>query len=257
MNISKTLKLATLSLLASSTAMAMPNINVHQWMQTVFAHPVVTASGGFMTTSGAGESQTFQPINASTYAYNADRATHTQGILGGFIGSEFNIKPNVAMQIGVGYYQSLSFPTTGSIVQGPDAQSSDQYDYSYNITSRQLLVEGKLSMLIKDRLHPYVAAGLGASFNTAHEYKTNVPPFLTFSPAFSGNTSHGFTYTVGMGMDIDLMKNVRGGVGYRFSDLGRTDLGSAVIDVVPISNRYKQAHLYTHQFLAQLTYLLS
>ena len=66
----------------------------------------------------------------------------------------------------------LFFTARGLLTQGPDAGSSDIYNYQYNITSRQLLAESKLLFNWHERYHPYALMGLGEAFNKASSYQT-------------------------------------------------------------------------------------
>lgn len=65
-----------------------------------------------------------------------------------------------------------------------------------------------------------------------------------------------FSYAIGIGIDADLSSHVRIGAGYRFSDLGQIKLGNATIDTTSASGTLSQAHLYTNEILAQLTFML-
>lgn len=220
------------------------------------ARPVVTLSAGEIFTSHVGQSQTFQPTPGNIYYYSANHSTRNEGIYGGFVGAEFRLHPCWALQLGVSYYQTSAFNAKGVLTQGPDDTSSDDFSYKYNITGRQWLAESKLLFNWYERFHPYASVGLGEAFNRASGYQTTVPPFLTFTPAYADHTTKSFSYAVGTGLDVDFVKHFRLGVGYRFSDLGKVNLGAGHIDTVNIANTLKQSHMYSSEVLAQLTFII-
>jgi opacity protein-like surface antigen len=106
-------------------------------------------------------------------------------------------------------------------------------------------------------LHPFASVGIGAAFNQAYGYSTNVPAFLTFTPQFASHQTTSFTYSVGLGMDFDVEKNWRLGANYRFTDLGKANLGAGNIDVFPFTSTLTQSHLYAQEVMAHVTYLFN
>ena len=219
-------------------------------------HALITISGGGAFSDDVGRSVTFPVIDDSTYAYTADKDSESSDLFGIFGGVEFPLYQAWSMQLGLGYYQT-DFDASGALVQGPDALSADTYQYKYSIKSEQVLVESKFLMNNFYRgLHPYLSAGLGAAFNKSKDYSVNNPTFLTFSPLFRANTETSFTYNVGFGIDFDIPKYWRVGVGYRFTDLGKSSLGVGRIDTTAIGSTLRQSHLYAHEVMAQLTFIV-
>lgn len=90
-------------------------------------------------------------------------------------------------------------------------------------------------------------------FNQAHGF-TNTP--LNFhavvNPNFEPRTEVALTYTLGVGMQKPLNKNWQVGIGYEFSDWGKSQLGRA--NGQTLNSGLKLAHLYTHGLLFNLTY---
>lgn len=215
-------------------------------------NPMITATGGI---AGARiiNSDTFT-VNQSIYQYHS-RGISDQAIWGGFIGTEIPLNA-WALDLGVSYYQPSSFTANGSLIQGPDAESSDQYLYNFKIKTRQVLAEGKLLWKCPGYVFPYLSAGIGAAFNNAYAYNANFPRFLTFSPLFNSHSQSSFSYSVGAGVDMPIQKWMRFGLGYRFSDFGKAKLGAGVIDVVPITQTLHVSHIYTSEAVAQLTFLI-
>lgn len=222
---------------------------------TVFhgLQPVFTFTAG-ASISPLGQSQSFAPLDLCSYNYKP-QASKTNMLWGGFIGSELRRTPSWGLIAGIGYYQPTSLSTKGTLTQGVDPASDNIYDYRYQTQSQQLLAEGKLHWSAKEKIQPFLMVGIGLTHNKTSNYQTNVPPFLEFTPAFSNRTQTNFTYAIGSGVDVSLTKSFRLGVGYRFTDLGSANTGSAQIDAIPISSTLKQSHLYANQILAQFTFL--
>jgi opacity protein-like surface antigen len=229
------------------------------WMQNRTWHLVISTSGGIAKSSDAGKSQNFPIQNPATdefYTYTANRASQTSALFGGFLGIEWLLRPNWSLQTGIEYNQPSAFSGQGTLAQGADIASQNSYTYQYNISNQQVLAEAKLLYNFKERLHPYVLLGLGAAFNRANGFGTNVPPFLAFTRQYSNNTQSSFSYAAGLGVDADITAHARIGVGYRFTDLGKVALGSATIDNTNVSGTLSQSHLYTNEVLAQLTWVI-
>jgi len=219
-----------------------------------YLQPVFTLSAG-ASISQPGQSQSFAPLDLCSYHYTPNGSNTTNMLWGGFIGSNVKRSPSWELVTGLGYYQPNSISTKGLLIQGADPMSETTYRYRYQTQSQQLLAEGKLYWLVKERLHPFFMLGIGAAFNKTSDYQTSVPPFLEFTPAFFNHTQTSFTYAFGPGIDISVSKFFRAGVAYRFTDLGSANTGTAQIDEIPISSTLKQSHLYANQILVQFTFI--
>ena len=220
-------------------------------------HPVIGAGGGVAITTNLGQSQNFpiqNPVTDEYYTYSSTNQAQTQGIFEIFLGAEKPVFSSLLLQAGLAYSQAGTYQAKGNFTQGADVESANQYTYKYNVVTRELLAQAKLMRPYQDKFYPYLLAGIGGSFNRASNYATNVPPFLTFTRNYANNTSGAFAYKVGLGMDMDITRQARLGLAYRFSGLGRADLGAANIDGVPVSGTLSQSNLYANEILLQLTY---
>lgn len=221
--------------------------------------PVVTLGTGFAASSNIGSSQSFPILNPVTdqfYNYSANHTTQTFGLMDGFLGVEKNLQPQWLLQAGIDYHQLAPFYATGNLTQGADTLSANSYTYYYGVLARQLLVEGKLLYNFKEVYHPYMMAGVGASYNKAYNYYTSIPLFLTFTRMYSNNSVTSFSYAFGLGVDMDISERIRLGIGYRFADFGRVSLGNATIDSTNVAGTLSQSHLYTNEAVAQLTFII-
>jgi opacity protein-like surface antigen len=229
------------------------------WQQDRTWHPVIAFGAGASTVSNLGKSQGFPIQNPDTdqfYNYVARDSTQTATLFDFFLGAEWQLRQNCLLQAGVDYNQVSSFDVKGSLTQGVDVISEDNYTYHYSLSSKQLLAQGKLLYTIKEHYHPYVLVGVGAAFNKAYNFTTSVPPNLTFTRMYQNNTTTSFSYAVGLGLDIDATAHLRVGIGYRFIDLGKAKLGDATLATFPVAGTLSQDHLYANQLLAQLTFVV-
>lgn len=223
--------------------------------------PVLALGGGYLFSTMLGESQNFpiqNPITDSFYNYSPNHNTKSTAIVDGFLGIEWGLGDNGAgLQLGVSYDQIVPFTVKGTLVQGADINSQASFTYQYDITLSQVLFGGKLLGVLSGIYHPYFFGGVGAAFNRASQFTTNVPPFLTFTKTYASNANTVFTYAVGVGLDVDLDQVFRLGAGYRFSNFGKVQLGNATIDTTPVPGTLSQRNLYTNEILLQITCLFN
>lgn len=224
-----------------------------------WVHPVATFTAGVASANVGSSHRLDTPHDSTVYYYDASDANSTRMLLGAFLGIEFPPCLQYSewdMDLGLGYYQPFAFVGSGTLAQGMDPISTDFFNYLYKVKSQQLLAEGKFLWRFRERIRPYVLLGLGAAFNQAYDYEVHYNHSLTFTPLFSNNTTTQFSYSLGVGVDMDITKHWRFGLGYRFSDLGRAGLGSGVIDTTPVSDSLSQSHLYANEGVLQLSYIV-
>lgn len=225
--------------------------------------PVLTLSGGYFATWRFGETQTFpivNPVVDSFFVYSPNKSAKYVSFFEVFFGYEWVITQDKwSAQLGLAYDQSSTLNASGSwtLTQGADFASQDSFTYRYDVFIKQLFVATKVMNSFWCRYHPYVAAGIGASFNRATSFSTTVPPFLTFTRLYGGKTTNSFSYFVGVGLDFDLDEALRVGLSYRFIDFGKVSLGKANIDGTPVPGTLSQSHLYANALLLQITALLN
>lgn len=221
---------------------------------------VLGAAGGIAITTNLAKSQTFPVQNAVTdeyFIYKSTSSSQNRSMFEGFAGFEteyYSRWSKWILQLGVAYTQASPFTGAGYLTQGADPQSQDMYFYRYNVKTHQLMAQGKFMFPHEDMFYPYFLIGLGASFNNAGNYLTNVPPFLTFTREYTNRLSSSFAWRLGLGMDVDVFTNTRIGIAYRFANLGQVKLGPSTIDGIPVYGTLKQSNLLASEIVAQLTY---
>jgi opacity protein-like surface antigen len=216
--------------------------------------PLLTITGGYSMMTELHQDQEYLFPDGSAFNLYSSSAVH-EGSAGAFMGAEYQLQPEFAIQMGLGYYQPSPFVIHGHENQGisgsPD--TFNYYNFQYKINLRQLLLETKLLYSWRTIFHPFISLGLGSSFNNAYNYQINYPSFLTFSPEFYNNTQNHFSYRLGLGIDIDATENLRIGIGYSYADFGIADLGAGHIGSAKIAGTLRQTHLNVNAIFAQLT----
>jgi opacity protein-like surface antigen len=223
-------------------------------------HPMISVGVGAYISSDAGQSQNFpiqNPVTDSFYNYSTNQSAQAAALMSIFLGDEWEIaERNWLMQGGLEFTWQPGFNVNGRLTQGAQVVSQNIYTYKYNITTRQFLFDGKILYTYRQIFHPYIFGGIGASVNEASDYRTNVPPDLTFTKEYQSKNTTSFSYALGFGVEIDIHYKVRLGLGYRFTNFGQVSLGSAAIDGTSVPGTLSQNHLYANQLIAQLTMML-
>ncbi|MDA8561825.1 hypothetical protein N9L02_01780 [Gammaproteobacteria bacterium] len=216
-------------------------------------HVIATLTGGAAFTQ-IGQSKTFYD-DSSFYTYSSNSSTHSQAMWGGSIGEELRLFPDWALQLNLAYYQIYSYTSSGTVTQGVDTATAEIFPYQYEIIARQYLLESKILLDKNNRFHPYILGGIGASFNSASDYIAN-PGLITFTPQFENKTNISFSYSAGAGVDFDISKYARFGIGYRFAGLGNAKLGKGMINTAQITNSYGQENVNAQEAIAQITFII-
>ncbi|MES2217102.1 MAG: porin family protein [Pseudomonadota bacterium] len=247
--------LACGSFLSTSTFSATSTLSFKNIFNPEGWRPFFTVTGGAAMNSDAGDSKNFPAQNDifSYFNYTANHRTQTRFIGGGFLGAEISLYPLWSLQSGISYYQPSAFHANGTLIQGTDIDSQNQYQYEYLIQSYQLLFENKL-LYHWQRYFPYITAGLGAAWNNVGSFQADIqPPFTTFSNQFQSHNNTSFSYLLGFGVDVAVTDNLRLGIGYRFTDFGAANTGTAVLAQTNTNYTLNQSHLYSNEILGQLT----
>ncbi|KTD35396.1 hypothetical protein Lmor_0843 [Legionella moravica] len=221
-------------------------------------HPVLSLGAG-SSVAKPGVAQGFPVVNEVTdefYYYSGTQKTQSSGFLDILLNAERGFSPDWLIQAGLDYNRTEPFFAHGLFLQGADEQSADTYFYGYKVLTNQILLNSKLLYTLKHRYHPYLFGGVGVAFNKAYNYTVNVPRFITFTRNYLDNSHIDFSYALGVGVDVDLTSNMRVGIGYRYADLGKMQLGTAIIDTTVVAGTLTQNTLHANEFLVQLSWLI-
>ncbi len=215
-------------------------------------HPVVSVGiGADDTNFSLNKTITIlAPFQNIYYENNSD--TQTVGTL--FIGAEIPLVANIAWQLGVAYNQSTDFAPYGAIDQFANP-FFDNLTYNFHIRSQRYLLQSKLLYTFKEYFHPYLIGSVGESVNRSYGYsETGVTSAdVGMLLAFTNKTYHSFTYTAGLGLDIDAGPHMRFGVGYSYMNLARAGLGVAPLQDSTDTLKFK--NLDTNELQMQLSYI--
>ncbi|MFA5959187.1 MAG: hypothetical protein WC785_01555 [Tatlockia sp.] len=219
---------------------------------------VAGAGGGAAFSDNPGKSRYF-PVTvpgSSQFYYYADRGfTRVKGLFEVFLGAEHPLFSQGVIQPALAYTQAASYQVKGVLMQGLDVPSSDNFTYQYRVLTRQLMAQSKFMLPFKQSLYPYLLLGVGASFNSASQYATNIPPLLISTRLYQNKQTTAFAYRLGLGVDVDLFSHVRLGAAYRFTGLGQACLGNTRIEGSYVPGTLSQPHMAANEVLLQLTYI--
>lgn len=177
----------------------------------------------------------------------------TQVAVGLFLGVEKPIA-NILAQLGVDYYQNASFIVDGTVYQFDDP-TLNNLQYQYRISSKRILLDGKLLFTLQKIIHPFITAGAGEAINSAYDYDETPKHSddVAMTQGFDDKTYHAFTYEVGLGLDIDISTHLRFGIAYRYLDLGKAGLGTTPLQETDQMITFN--HLHGHEIVAQLSFV--
>jgi hypothetical protein len=113
--------------------------------------PVIVVSGG-MSSPIAQQSQTLTFNDNTVFSYQPDHTSAMKPMLGIFAGVEYPFYTIWAWQTGLGFYQGTATSVNGSETQAPISSPNavNLWDYHYNVLSRQIYFENKLSFKLKN-----------------------------------------------------------------------------------------------------------
>jgi len=175
-----------------------------------------------------GNSQYIKFVNiqpAPSY-FDTEQSTNERFLLGGFLGVEFPfLIKRLHWQTGAAYYQTNNFKTKG-IIYDWSLPDEGNREYHYQIKNQRVMFENKFLYRLTKYFYGYILGGVGAAFNKSQGYyevalNQNTTPGGVFEP----HTETSVSYSVGIGAEAILTDYLRAGVGYQFSDLGKTKFG--------------------------------
>ncbi len=174
---------------------------------------------------------------------------------GGFtIGGEFFFLGGYGIDVGLAYYQSAAFKAEGTFTTKIDDVVSTPSNYKYSIIGRQALIEFKFLTLDGSPYHPYITIGVGEAFNTSYSYDT----YVAGTPMFKSALKHSFAFAGGAGLDVDVVKHIRLGAGYRYANFGDANTGFGHFDGIKNSqtDALEVSNLNTQGWIIQLTVIM-
>ncbi len=220
------------------------------------AHPfsmVFSLSAGPVWTKG-GTTQTIysQPTLERAYIANQQNQTLASGEL--FWGVQHDLSDLIQAQVGLAVATTSAASFSGDIWDDADP-AFDNFTYHYQLRHTHLALKGKLIGDLGALVKPYMSGSAGIAWNRASNY-TNTPtiPQARAMPNFGNHTSTAFTYTIGAGLEYALTSHMEVGLGYEFTDWGKSQLSAAPGQT--LNSGLSLKHTYTNGLLLNITYLI-
>ena len=214
------------------------------WVGTISAGPVW---------ENEGNSQTFYLAPNILKTYTANQLTNTlfDGEL--FLGMQKILTQTLDLQLGLAVAGTSNAPLSGMIWDDASPQFNN-HTYHYTIQHTQVAVKGKLLANAGYWLVPWISGSIGAGFNRASDF-TNTPTIFEAlpNPNFASHTHTSFAYTLGAGVQKALDYHWQLGVGYEFTDWGKSNLSPAAGQTR--NDGLILGHFYTNGLMFSLTYL--
>lgn len=185
--------------------------------------------------------------------YTANQPDNTIANLDIFLGLQKSLTRCLTGQLGVDFATTSEAKLSGNIWD--DALPAfNNYTYQYKIKHTQLALKGKLLADFGWPVIPWVSVMMGVGFNESFDF-SNTPLLFEAvpSPNFSNNTEAAFTYGVGIGVQRKLVKHWQIGVGYEWSDWGRSQLGS--VATAETNQSITLSHFYASAVMLNITFL--
>ena len=214
------------------------------WLSTLSAGPVW---------ENGGAQQSFYLTPSIEKTYTANQTTNTLFAGEFFLGLQKKLSQTLMGQMGLAVATTSNAKLSGYIWDDADPLFAN-YTYEYKILHTHIAVKGKVLSDMGYWLTPWLSASMGVGFNTAHAF--NNTPLIFEVPAnanFATRNQTSFSYTLGAGVQKALTKHWQIGVGYEFSDWGKSGLGRTAEQV--LNSGLTLNHLYTNGVLFNLSYI--
>lgn len=131
----------------------------------------------------------------------------------------------------------------------------NNFVYHHKLEHKHIAIKGKLLTEIAHRLLPWLSASFGLGFNEASSFESTPIIFEALPNApFSSKTKNTFTYTLGIGLQKIISDHIQVGVGYEFSDWGKSELGPA--DGQLLDTGLSLNNFYTNGIIFNITYFM-
>lgn len=238
---------ASIFLFTQSFAGTMGSVEIERpcwWVGTIVLGPVW---------ANAGQTQTFYLTPEIEKSYVDQKSTNVLPFSELFIGVQKPLSYQLLGQLGLMVAGTGSARAEGQIWDDAFAEFNN-HSYQYKVQNWRIAMKGKVLVDRGYTLMPWVSGSLGVGFNRAHNF-TNTPLIFEAVPNanFTNQTKTAFTYSIGVGMQKILDEHWQLGVGYEFSDWGKSQLGRAPGQT--LNSGLRLSHLYTNGVLFNLTYL--
>lgn len=220
------------------------------------SHPYISVNMGLLSASLSNH-QLITPNNDLTrFYYDNDGPTSTRINAGIAIGVEALFPlGGLYYQFGIALQQSGNLKTNGTLTQGVDANTLDTFFYNYQLRVQQAIAEAKLIKNFSEVFDGYVLAGIGLGRFKIHNYKTQGPSFITFTPQYIDHNQNKALGAVGLGFQRKFNKHWRVGIEGRYLYSGNIRFDNASLDSTTFNYPLNVGHLKAFNAQLIITYL--
>lgn len=187
------------------------------------------------------------------------------GLINGYVGDSNWGSLYISTMIGKSYAfrqdSALVLGMEGAILANNDvngtvhplvnvANDFDRLNYHYSLRSYSLMAKAELGQVLKTKLSGYLSVGLGGAVNHLSDYSETVPGGSTARPMSQpfGDKSRGaFALSLGTGVRYQVNNWAQWGIGYRYIDTGKGELGLSPTQPSP---QHFQTKRLTHHLIA-------
>lgn len=176
---------------------------------------------------------TFNLLNSEELPdkYNTSSIQHADVALlsGGYVWSRStSFLPFVSL--GLEYARFFSGKISG-FIEDYSSHEDINFGYHYQLSHHNLHLLGKANLYCWRGWMPYIVAGIGMSWNQLTAYDENNLSMLYSehaNPYFPNKVKSNLSYSLGVGVDYQLTKNIWSGFGYRYNNFGQITSGESV-----------------------------
>lgn len=223
---------------------------------------VMSFFGGYANINAGGRAS-YLGSDSTLYSYRSSKDGQSDGFLGGFIGIEHPISwYNLLVQAGLEYSYFGPVGVQGLNTVSTTSGTSTLHRYRYNLLAHQFLASAKFLTTTHRRYHPYASAGIGAAVTNMENFRVTAVQDggVNTAPFYSENNATRFSFSVGLGVDVDVNQYTRLGLGYRFSGLGDAALKKGKMlannQVVSVPFALGVHNTHANQLIAQITFVI-
>lgn len=250
------LRLAPLVLLYPCVALSSTNSHLsgtNQGVMSLFGSSFVGSLALGPDWVSGGSTQTLNLGPELDKTYTANKPTSTIANLDIFLGLQKVLSSRLTGQVGLNFATTSDAKLSGNIWD--DASPTfNNYTYQYKIKHTQLALKGKLLGDFGWPVMPWVSLMLGVGFNESFDFSNTPLIFQAVeSPNFANNTEAAFTYGAGIGVQRKIVNHWQVGIGYEWSDWGRSQLGRAASSAN--NQSISLSHFYASAVMVNITFL--
>jgi opacity protein-like surface antigen len=203
--------------------------------------PIMTISAGpAWENNGDPKTINVSPTIEQRYTVDDGNSTLAQGEI--FFASGFDIAPTWHMNFGLALGAVDVATISGHVIEN----GTDVGTYSYKVSHLRGVAKDQVLFDFGSPFKPWASFSVGASFNNAYHYRSDV------EPTFRSEIMPAFTYSLGIGFQYAFSEHFQIGMGYEFTDWGLNELDEP--RDFPGNDYLSSQHFYTNALMFNFAY---